>query len=269
MRKYIIVLAMIIMGFSSHNAFAFKFTKEICQKYNLGRNWYCEEGKEEKSKAEEKREKKQRINSQDILNSSISAEEKAFLLNKLWESQRHRAVINGSKEEIIEFLETHNLIIDKGMEFAKNTTHIIEANPVFASSESFYKNIHEQNLKDKEQEDILHNSASRYGIVFVYSHNCPHCHNQLPILLRLKEIYKFRIMGIAIDTSLDPENIFDVLDENITNPEAANDPLIKAVPTILLLDKLVPSKIFIAKGLSTLTDLEEKIARRIKEHENE
>ena len=65
------------------------------------------------------------------------------------------------------------------------------------------------------------------------------------------------------------EQYFAGLDENITDVTVANDPLVKAWPTILLLDKKAHKKIFIAKGLTTLDDLEEKVANRIKAREEE
>ena len=63
-------------------------------------------------------------------------------------------------------------------------------------------------------------------------------------------------MGISSDG-----NYFADLNENITDDSVVNDPLVQAFPTILLLDKKRPAKIFISKGLASLADLEEKITR--------
>ncbi len=239
MKKLILISALCVFA---TEALAFKFTPEVCQKYALGKNWYCEEVPENE------------VSSEAIMNSNISPEEKAVQLNQLWEIQRKRAVITGNKQEIERFLETHNLIINKGIDFAKNTQSLIEANPMLADSNSYYKNMHEQNIKEQEYNDILENSNKRYGLVFVYSSSCSHCHRQLPIILKLQD--KFRVMGISIDG-----NYFENLDENITDENIANDPLIQAYPTILLLDKKKPAKIFISKGLTSLTELEEKIVK--------
>ena len=121
MRK-LIWLSLISFIVNPLNAVAFKFTPEICQKYNLGKNWYCE--------AEKIDAKQDELSSSDIMSSNLAPEEKAAQLNKLWEVQRQRAVITSDRGEIEKFLETHNLIVNKGIEFAKNTQSLIEASPV-------------------------------------------------------------------------------------------------------------------------------------------
>jgi conjugal transfer pilus assembly protein TraF len=249
-RKPLIIIFICLI---QSQCFAFKFTPEICQKYGLGKNWYCEDLKQEKQND---------VSSNDIMNSNLPPEEKAFQLNQLWETQRQRAVITASKQDIESFLETHNLIINKGIDFAKVTQNLIENSPILANSESYYKNISDQKIKEQEKQRILRNAGKRYGLVFIYSSTCGYCHKQLPILLELQS--NIRVMGISNDGIY-----FEGLDENITDENIVNDPLVQAFPTILLLDKKRPAKIFISKGLTTLETLEEKIVRRISEHENE
>lgn len=253
--EFLKLISLIVMITSTNplSALAFQFTPEICEKYGLGKNWYCI-GINKNSQKE--------INSNDIMSSDLVPEEKATLLNQLWEIERKKAVITGKREDIEKFLTTHNLIINKGIDFAKNTQGLIENSPMLANSESYYKNLHEQNIKEQEQNEILNLAHKNYGLVFIYSSSCPHCHRQLPILKKLQS--KFKIMGISSDG-----NYFAGLDENITDENITNDPLVRAFPTILLLDKKHPAKIFISKGLTSLDTLEEKIARRIKERENE
>ncbi|MEK6733578.1 MAG: conjugal transfer protein TraF [Pseudomonadota bacterium] len=248
MKRLMVIIGLCVF---SSPALAFKFTAETCQKYGLGKYWYCEEAPD-----------KNEIGVKEIMNSSMSPEDKATQLNQLWEVQRKRAVITGERQEIEKFLETHNLIINKGIDFAKNTQGLIEATPTLANSNSYYKNMHEQNIREQEYNDILENSNKRYGLVFVYSSGCQHCHRQLPIILKLQD--KFKVMGISVDG-----NYFEGLDENIVDENIANDPLVQAYPTILLLDKAKPAKIFISKGLTSLTELEEKIVKRISERQNE
>jgi conjugal transfer pilus assembly protein TraF len=233
-------------------AFAFKFTPEICQNYGLGQYWYC---KEYNNTSRE-------ISANEIMKSDVAPEEKAHQLNQLWELQRKRAVITAESQDIEKFLETHNLIINKGIDFAKITQNLIETSPKLSNSESYYKNIHEQIIKEQEYNEILENAHKRYGLVFIYSSTCPHCHRQLPIILKLQE--KIKVMGISVDG-----NSFVDLNENIVDENITNDPMVQAFPTILLLDKKRPAKIFISKGLTSLADLEEKITRRIKEREDE
>jgi len=248
-----LLLISVICAFATQ-ALAFKFTPEICQKYSLGKNWYCESAKIEEEQNE--------LSAATIMNANIAPEEKATQLNNLWEVQRKRAVITEKKSEIMKFLETHNLIINKGIDFAKNAQSLIESSPMLAGSSSYYKNMHEQDIKDQEQSDILNNAHKRYGLVFIYSSSCQHCHRQLPIILKLQN--KLKVMGISVDG-----NYFEGLNENIVDENIANDPLVQAYPTILLLDKKKPAKIFISKGLTSLSELEEKIVKRIQEQKDE
>ncbi len=250
MIRFAFIMSLLVF---TNSALAFKITPEICQKYGLGKNWYCERVIDDS---------KNEISSNDIMNSNLPPEEKASQLNQLWETQRQRAVITASKQDIESFLETHNLIINKGIDFAKVTQNLIENSPILANSESYYKNLSDQKIKEEEKQEILKNAHKRYGLVFIYSSACQYCHRQLPILVELQS--KIRIMGISADG-----NYFADLNENITDENIVDDPLVQAFPTILLLDKKRPAKIFISKGLTSFETLEEKIVRRIKEHENE
>ncbi len=249
MRKPLIIIFICLI--QSH-CLAFKFTPEVCQKYGLGKNWYCENFDTEEKE----------VSANEIMSSDLTPEQKAFQLNHLWENQRQRAVITASKQDIESFLQTHNLIINKGIDFAKVTQNLIENSPILANSESYYRNLSDQKIKEEEKQEILKNAQKRYGLVFIYSSTCQYCHKQLPILLELQS--NFRVMGISAYG-----NYFADLNENIIDENIVNDHLVQAFPTILLLDKKRPAKIFISKGLTSLETLEEKIVRKISERENE
>ena len=68
--------------------------------------------------------------------------------------QRQKAVITANRQDIEKFLETHNLIINKGIDFAKVTQNLIETSPILANSESYYKNLSDQNIKELEKNDL-------------------------------------------------------------------------------------------------------------------
>lgn len=240
--------------FLPYTSNAFEFTEEICREYGLGSNWHCVEKQEEGEIS--------KVTANDILNSDIQPEQKAIALNQLWETQIKRATITGAKKDISEFLNTHNLITAKGIEFSRNVQQIIENSPALFNSESYYKNAVDQQIKTSENKEILQDASSRYGLVFIYSASCHHCARQLPIILSFKKEFKFDALGITTD-----EHYFTGLDENIVDENVTNDPLVQAYPTILLLDKQNPAKIFISKGLTTFDKLEERIAAKIQERE--
>ena len=239
--------------FLPYTSNAFEFTEEICKKYGLGSNWHCIASQEKEEDG---------MTASDILNSDIPAEQKAITLNQLWDAQIKRATITGSKKDIGQFIETHNLITAKGIEFSRNVQKVIESSPQLFNSESYYKNAVDTQIKQEEIKDILAGASKRYGLVMVYSSQCHHCGRQLPITLGFCREYGFSLLGITTDG-----NAFPGFDENIVDESITNDPLVQAYPTILLLDRENPAKIFISKGLTTFDELEERIAAKIKERE--
>jgi conjugal transfer pilus assembly protein TraF len=236
----------------SQEAQAFKFTNEICNEYGLGKNWYCEE----------ERNQDDTLTANDILESSLPPEQKAIKLNELWEYQRKVAVITGKAEDITNFLITQRQIAARGVDFARKIQHLIDTKPEFSSSESYYKSISDEAIKSAEKQTILQSSDERYALVFVYNSSCMHCSRQLPIIQKFKSVYKFKTLGITTDN-----NFFEGLDENIVDENVFRDPTVQSIPTILLLDKQNPAKIFISNGLITLDELESRIANRILERE--
>ena len=61
------------------------------------------------------------------------------------------------------------------------------------------------------------------------------------------------------------EHYFPGLDENIVDANITGDPMIQALPTMVLVDKKNPKKLFLAKGITSFADLESKITLKIKE----
>ncbi|WP_039459097.1 conjugal transfer protein TraF [Candidatus Jidaibacter acanthamoebae] len=247
------LIIFIIFNIIPQKAYSFKFTEEVCKEYKLGKSWYCEPKKGEE----------QELTVDSILNSPIPAEEKAVEINKLWELQRKRAVISGKREDLEGFLDTQFLIGQKGIDFARNIQRIIESNPKYSNNQSYYQSISDQAIKEEEIEAILRVASNKYGLAFIYSSGCPYCMRQLPILQALKEKYNISILGISVDG-----NYYNGLSENITDPSVTNDPLVQSFPTILLIDKASPAKIFLSKGLITLDELEARIVNRIIERES-
>lgn len=235
-------------------AFAFQFTEEICRKYNLGSSWYCE-----KEQSED-----QDISPQQIMNMDIMPEQKAEMLNQLWEVQRKRAVITGKKDDLEKLLITQRFIAEKGTDFARKMVRLVETHPEYSNSESYYKNVSDQYLEKAEKERLFSEAKNTYSLAFVYSSSCPYCKRQLPIILSFKEQTGIEIIGVSVDGGF-----YDGFDASVYDENAASDPNVQAYPTILLIDNKNPQRIFVAKGLTTRDDLENRIYRILKENEHE
>lgn len=252
------VLVLLLVLGTSLNADAFKFTERTCKDYGLGDSWYCEVEKKPESDFTDPE-----TSADQILSLPVPPEQKAIMLNALWEVQTKRAVMTGDRADLKRFLETHRLIATKGVDFARNIQELIETTPAFSDDHSYLRNVAENVMQEEELKQTLLAARQRYAIVFVYKAGCVYCGRQLPILLALREKWGIQILGVSIDGAY-----YQGLDGNITDPNITQDPSVQAFPTIILLNKKSPRKIFISKGLTTLDQLEEKIFNRIKAEED-
>jgi conjugal transfer pilus assembly protein TraF len=252
--KFLWIMVILI----SDSAYAFKFTQAVCKSYNLGSNWYCEREQVDEQGLEN--------NPQQIMQMKVAPEQKAEMLNQLWEVQRKRAVITGKKEDLEKLLVTQAFIAQKGTDFARNMIRTIEMNPLYSNSQSYYKNISSAYIESQEKENLLKGAKNQYSLALVYSSTCPYCKRQLPIIASFKEEYGINVIGVSVDGGF-----YDGLDVNVHDESAENDPNVKAYPTILLLDNKNAARVFVAKGLTTKDDLENriyKILQEKKEQEN-
>jgi len=230
----------------------FKLTPEICQEYDLGSNWYCSE-----TKAKEEQE----IIPEDIFSSNLAPEVKAEVLGAFWDKSRKRAVMTGKQEDIVRFLQYQHAIAKQGVDFARKVQAVVESTPVFANSESNYKNSTMAAVKEATEQHILASGKKRYALVLVYHTGCPYCLRQLPIIQEFARTTGYRVLGVTPDKEHLPGL------ESVTDPKVSQDPGIIAFPTMLLLDLKMGKKIFISKGVTTLDDIERLIVDRIREVE--
>ncbi|NRA73715.1 MAG: conjugal transfer protein TraF [Rickettsiales bacterium] len=251
--KYFVVLLCIPFVMGS------KITPDICRKYNLGRNWYCQE----------KRKQDDLPSAYEVMNAPISDIEKGRLIKKLEELQRLKAVVGRKRKDQLKWLETQHLIADSGIGFANDIQKIAETNPRFQANDSYYKSVTNRLIADAEKENILRKAKDKYGIVFVYSTSCNFCHRQLPILLELKKKWQFKVLGITLTGQFYSGLDEQIIDQNIFQDTDVFPDRRKSIPRVLLLDLKRGKKIFISKGLSTLDQLEHLISNRIKEVESE
>ena len=229
-------------------ASGFKFTPEICKKYGLGKNWYCESDKQEKDTVIE-----------DIVNSQLPGEEKVRLLEGLRDLHTKRAVMDGRQEDIDKALQIQNIFAKKSVEFAKKMQRTAESNPKLATTHSNYKEDAEREIERVKLAADLQEASKRYIIVMVYNPDCLTCQVQLPKIIRMKELWGFANLGIS-ETS----NHLNGFDESITEQEVSKDEAITTLPTILLLDTIKKEKIFLSNGIPQVEEMENKIAQLIR-----
>ena len=259
------------------NANAFHFSSEVCKKYNLGSNWYCE--------SEQSAEQTSPYTTApEIMQRQIEPEQKAVLLNQLWEVQQKRAVITGNQKDLENVLITQNYIAQLGTDFARNMVRLINSDPRYAKESSYYQSVSDEVIDHARIDNVLLKASERYAIAFVYSADCPYCKRQLPILMSLRQKTGMKIIGVSVggvgsvlqgygsstyDSAALDNSIYSGLDEIIVDESVTSDPNIQSFPTLMLLDSIAERRIFIAKGLTTQDRLERLIYARILEENGE
>jgi conjugal transfer pilus assembly protein TraF len=258
-RKSITLMFLAFLGVYVNTgiAYSFEFSKEVCEEYGLGSNWYCKDSERDKRKIPDL------PIAEDIMKQNIAPEEKAIQLNQLWEVQQKRAVITGEKKDLENVLQTQRLIAKLSTDFGRNMVRLTQTDPRFSMSESYYQNISDEFIEDAKREKVLKEARSRYVIVFIYSTGCPYCERQLPVLHSLKAKYGLSLLGISTDGGM-----YNGMDQNIIDKTAINDRNIQSFPTIMLLDTRNEKRIFISKGLTTGDQLENLIFRAVIDVEN-
>ena len=262
-RSILVIVAIVFQSLLAIQvANSFQFSAETCRKYGLGKSWYCES--ESRTPAQQnKAEESPYTTPDEIMQRDVPPEQKALLLNQLWEVQQKRAVITGAQEDLENVLMTQTYIAKLGTDFGKKMIRLIESDPRYHMSQSYYQNISEEVINDADIAAVLSAAKTRYAIAFIYMSDCSYCKQQLPVLMSLKSKYGITILGISTSGES-----YSGLDEYIRDPSITSDPSIQAYPTIILLDSKSEKRIFVAKGLATQDRLEKLIYRRILEVEN-
>jgi len=252
--KLIIILVISVAIVDNAIAAGFKFTPEVCRKYGLGKNWYCE-SKGNKSDAKEKD-----TDIEDILNSNLPGEKKGELLEGLRDLHTKRAVMEGRQKDIDKSMKIQGIFASKAVEYAKKAQKTVDSDPKLAMTHSNFKYDTEQAIAGEELEGYLREGSKRYILVMIYNPNCAGCQAQLPKILRMKEKWGYSNLGISVT-----EEHFEGFDENISDSEVAKDEIIIKYPTIVALDTQVEEKIFLSNGITQVEEMEEKLGKLIKE----
>ena len=252
--KVIIFIISIFLTIQEAYSGGFKFTPEVCKKYGLGKNWYCE------SKDNKKNVREKDTDIEDILNSNLPGEKKAELLEGIRELHTKRAVMDGRQEDVDKAMKIQGIFAKKAVEYAKLAQRTVESDPKLAMSHSNFKYDTEKAIAGEELAGYLREGSKRYILVMIYNPNCAGCQAQLPKILRMKEKWGYSNLGISIT-----EEYFEGFDENISDSEVAKDEVVVKYPTIVALDTQVEEKIFLSNGITQVEEMEEKLGKLIKE----
>lgn len=245
MVKHLIrIIFLITLSFSSYAK-----SSNYCREYGLGWNFYCQEEKEYES------DKKS-----SVTKNQDDYSEKMAEIKKNLEDKKAKAVIYPTQENIRDYMQYQKLVLDRSSLFADQWRRVLWQNPSLDYTlKRPVSKVAKESWIDERNKNIaktIKRINERYGVFFLFSSTCPHCHKYSPILRNFRDKYGITIMPVSMDGGKINgwENIMintgQVEKMGITET---------AVPQTLLFDKETRQVITVGAGVLSHSDLEERI----------
>jgi conjugal transfer pilus assembly protein TraF len=247
-RNLIKFLLLVIIPLSSN-------ASDYCSKYKLGWNFTCDSKVEEKEVDRDvKKEAKQSKEDQ-----SDYAEQLARIKQAL-EDKKAKAVIYPTEENIKDYMAYQQKALDRSGVFADQWRRVVWKNPSLDYTQKRpVSKVGKESWIDQRNKDVgdtIRNINDRYGIFFLFSSTCPHCHRYSPILKSFQEKYGITIMPVSMDGGALPEwNNIMVNRGQVERMEIE----INSVPATILFDKETRQVLPVGFGVLSHSELEERI----------
>lgn len=241
----LIVTIYFFLGASSYAAMT-----DYCKEYGLGWNFYCqEESKEETSEI-----------SKEIPKNQEDYAQKLDQVKKLLENKKAKAVIYPTEDNIKDYMAYQQQVLDKSGTFADQWRRVLWKTPDLdytlkrpvskVGKESWI------DQRNKNMANTIKHINERYGVFFLFSSTCPHCHRYSPILRSFKEKYGITIIPVSMDGGGLPEwQNFMVNKGQISRMGIS----VEAVPATILFDKETRQVVPVGFGVLSHSELEERI----------
>ena len=230
-----------------------------CAEYGLGWNFYCQdEQKEEESKPETKKLTEAPQNQEDYA-------EKLSQIKKTLEDKKAKAVIYPTEDNIKDYMAYQKTVLDRSGTFADQWRRVIWKTPTLDYTlQRPVSKVGKESWIDKRNSDVentVRNINDRYGVFFLFSGSCPHCHRYSPILKAFQQKYGINIIAVSMDGGALPEwPKFMVNHGQIARMGIDNN----TVPATLLFDKKTRKVIPVGFGVLAHSELEERIYAQTK-----
>jgi conjugal transfer pilus assembly protein TraF len=253
MVRHLISLTVVLIF--SINAHAAK--PSYCRDYGLGWHFYCQE--------EKKEETQESKSVKDIPENQEDYAEKLAQIKKVLEDKKAKAVIYPTEDNIKDYMSSQQVVLDKSSTFADQWRRVLWKTPSldYTLKRPISKAGKESWIDDRNRNvtDTVRHINDRYGIFFLFSSNCPHCHRYSPILKNFQEKYEITIMPVSMDGGGLPE--WEKFTVN-TGQIAKMGIKVEAVPATILFDKETKEVTPIGFGVLSHSELEERIYATVK-----
>jgi len=224
---------------------------DYCSEYGLGWNFYCQDEKEKESS--NKKEQSSSKNQDDYA-------EKLAHIKKTLEEKKAKAVIYPTEDNIKDYMAYQKTVMDRSGVFADQWRRVLWKTPdLDYTLKRPVSKVGKESWIDERNKDVastIRHINDRYGVFFLFSSTCPHCHRYSPILKSFQEKYGITIMPVSMDGGGLPEwgnfmvNTGQIARMGITET---------AVPQTLLFDKETRQVLTVGTGVMSHSELEERI----------
>ena len=242
--KTILVAIMTILLINSSGA---SFFKEQAR----GWFWYEDPPKEKPKKKQEEPE----ITLENA--TAIMEKQKKLLLAKL-----NLAVLKPTPQNIRNYIEAQNRVMNKSTSFAEAWSWVVLNNPRLDYERVFpVSHLARGVLQDEERRQrtqIIKSLSENYGLFFFFSGKCAFCHHFAPIVRNFATKYGWSVHAISLDGSVLPDFPNAVQDQG-----AAERLGVEGTPTVLAVNPNTMEIIPIAVSMVSENELEERIFRNV------
>lgn len=240
---------------------AYAKSSHYCDEYGLGWNFYCQDEQKEEAKEAEPEPKK-------LVEAPQNQEDYAQKLaeiKKTLDDKKAKAVIYPTEDNIKDYMAYQKTVLDRSGTFADQWRRVLWKTPTLDYTlQRPVSKVGKESWTDKRNADVesaIRNINGRYGVFFLFSGSCPHCHRYSPILKAFQQKYGISIMAVSMDGGALPEwPKFMVNNGQIARMGIDNS----TVPATLLFDKKTRKVIPIGFGVLAHSELEERIYAQTK-----
>jgi conjugal transfer pilus assembly protein TraF len=181
-------------------------------------------------------------------------------LQKAVKMSKARAVLQPTKENLMNWIKVQNELLKKNTLFADNWQRLVWRNPEYDYNQVRPSNpvalkAYSQSYK-LDRREALREISKAYGLYFVIAESCPYCHEMAPYLKRFAENYGFTVITVSTDGGSVPE-----FPNALYSPEFAERLGVKITPAIILAKPSEGVIEPVSYGFISLKELETRIYR--------
>ena len=242
-----------------------KHTKTWYEAPDQGWSWYIDPPLRPKTntKKQNKDQKSSSANGADSKDtqSSYTHTKQMDRVRKDFEELQAKAILNPSLENVREYQQAHNTIINRSSRFEKTwmLSSLISGENYRESDQPSpkHRKIYQEKA-DKQLEEDIAELAKTHGLFFIYKNDCPYCHEMAPAVKQLGDQYHFAIKSISPDgkpiEGFPRHACLNAVKDNGTialiNPEGI-------FPSLFLVNPHSGQTIPLARGLNSPSELKE------------